>query len=526
VTSPRDQIDDWLDRDVVPLSPPAGSLDRIQRRARQRKTRQATFAAAGCAVILAAAVSVPQLVASSGQPGHRGRPVALGSSAPATQPPISESPAPDGSGSPLPRGTRLSTTTSGVRVPANFRPTSVTFVGADNGTGGVVGAVIGQALTPGHCATADCTSLAGTSTYGNSWYGVSAPVTPGPDGSTGVSQLRFANLSDGWAYGPALWETRDGGWPWKQENTDGYRVIDVEAVPAIQVNGVSEPARAFAVFGACTGTGADYAAHCSSYSLWTSVAGSLSWSAVPVPAGYEQMDSASSAAPILVIAGGTTGYLLTPSGAVLTGPTTGGAWRLAGQAPCTPGASAQSAQTTAAQATGTQGSADQASGGHGSGGSVSASASASPSPPAQEGSGAELTSGQRLVLSCQSAAAAAQVTVYTSADGASWHNVGSLTVPGSPTSIASSQGDQVVLTTTAGIEYSADGGRKWHEATFTGAAGATAGSGSTGPAGGFSYVGLTNPLLGVAVPADSGLGVLYVTGNGGKTWQPSSVSGS
>jgi hypothetical protein len=528
VTSPRDHIDDWLEHDVSPLSPPPGSLDRIRRRARQRKTRQATFAAAGCAVILAAAVTVPQIVSGARQSGQH-RPISLGNSPVATQPAGTESPTPDATGSRLHEvdRTRLSTTTSGVPVPANFEPTSVTFVG--NGTGGVVGAVIGQAGIPGHCRTSDCTSLAGTSTYGQSWYGVSAPIAPEPDGGVGVSQLRFANLSDGWAYGPAMWETTGGGWPWQQESTDGYRVIDVEAVPASQVNGVTEPARAFAVFGACSGTGSDYAAHCSSYSLWTSVAGSLSWTPVSVPAGYDQMASASSAAPILVISANATGYLLTPSGAVLTGPTTGGAWRLAGQAPCTPSASAQTAstETSSAQA-GDAGSAGSdgsgGTGGSGDAGSSGDTGSVSASPPVT-GSGAEFAAGPQLLLSCQSSAAAAQVTLYTSAAGASWQQVGSLTVSGTPTSLASSASDRVVLATTTGIEYSADGGRKWQAATFASAGSGTTGTDRSGPPGGFSYVGMTSGTLGVAVPADSGLGAIYVTHDGGKIWRPSTVAG-
>ncbi len=101
------------------------------------------------------------------------------------------------------------------------------------------------------------------------------------------------------------------------------------------------------MFGTCTGTGADYAATCSSYSLWTSAAGSTTWSAVAVPAAYQQLQAASAGAPLLVISGGTTGYLLTPSGEVLSGPTTGGGWHPDARAPCTPGASPASAQLAA-----------------------------------------------------------------------------------------------------------------------------------------------------------------------------------
>ena len=81
-------------------------------------------------------------------------------------------------------------------------------------------------------------------------------MTGGPNGSTGVSQVRFADLKHGWAFGPALWQTSTGGWPWHPENTYGLRVIDLEATRQ----------RAFAVFASCTGSGADYAGGCTSFS--------------------------------------------------------------------------------------------------------------------------------------------------------------------------------------------------------------------------------------------------------------------
>ena len=79
VTSPRDEIDEWLGGEVRPLYPPPGSLDQIRHRARRRKTRQAVFAAAGCAVVLAAAVTVPQLVGGGHRPAAAHPPVAAGS---------------------------------------------------------------------------------------------------------------------------------------------------------------------------------------------------------------------------------------------------------------------------------------------------------------------------------------------------------------------------------------------------------------------------------------------------------------
>jgi hypothetical protein len=465
VTSPRDEIDDWLGGDVRPLHPAPGALDRIRHRARRRKTRQAVFAAAGCAVVLGAAVTVPQLVSGGRQPGGHNPPVAAGSASSPAQPSGSHSTAASTAGpaanssSLLPERSYLSTTTSGAPPPPHFRPTSVTFVGVGPS---LVGAVIGQAGPP--CTTSDCTSLAGTSDYGSSWYGVSAPVAPGPDGSAGVSQLRFANIRDGWAFGPALYETSEGGWPWRQEDTFGQRVIDVEAAGG----------HAYALFGTCTGTGPDYTATCTSFSLYTSVAGSTTWTPVVVPAGFAQM--ASSAAPILVISGGATVYVLTPSGQVLSGPVAGGTWQSAGQAPCKPGSQA-----------------------------------------GRLPSGAQLAAGPSLLLTCETQAAGGgtQTVLYTSSNGATWQAAGVVGAAGAPASLASAAAGQAVLATSTGIYYSADGGKTWGTATFSGSA----------PTGGFSYVGMTNQSQGVAVPANSQLGEIFVTRNGGRTWSPSPVTG-
>ena len=467
MTDPRDRLDDWLATDVTPLSPPSGTLDRIRRRARQRKTRQVVVASAGCAVVLAAAVAAPQVAASL-----RGEKLPASASvptAPITRPPVIQS-----SGSPRATETQstgpiqqqqrsvLSIGTSGTVPPGHFRPTSVTFVGT--GQGGLVGAVIGQAGPP--CSTSDCTSLAGTSNYGASWYGVSAPLAPGPAGGSGVSQLRFANLRDGWAFGPALYETTGGGWPWQQVNTGGQRVTDLEA----------SGQNALAVFATCAGTGANYAAGCTSFALYAGAAGSTTFSPVAVPAAYQHMSTAQPSSAALVISAGT-GYLLAPSGAVLSGPVSGGPWTLAGQAPCTPGADQQSGAPN----------------------------------------GAQLTAGpQQLLLACpaQPGVAGGQVALYSSASGASWQLIGPVPVTGGPASLASAASGQVVLATAAGLYVSADGGATWQ----------AAGLGGPAPDGGFSYVGMTSAALGVAVPADSSLGEVYVTRDGGKTWTPSPIA--
>ena len=471
MTDPRDQLDDWLATEVTPLEPPPGTLDRVGRRARQRKTRQVVVASAACAVVLGAGVAAPQVVASLRTSGRQPPAASQGHSAriqaPSARPTSSGRAGQTQSASPIPtqlqQHTTLSTTTSGTVPPAHFRPTSVTFVGT--GQNGLVGAVIGQAGPP--CATADCTSLAGTSNYGQSWYGVSAPVAPGPTGDAGVSQLRFANMKDGWAFGPALYETTGGGWPWQPVNTEGQRVIDLEA----------SGQGALAIFATCTGTAAYYASDCTSFALYQGSAGSTTFTPVAVPADYQHMSAAPLSTAELVIAAGT-GYLVTPSGAVLSGPVTGGTWTQVGQAPCVP---------QVAASTGTP-------------------------------DGALLAAGsQQLLLTCppESGIAAGQVALYTSKAGASWQLVGPVPISGEPTSLATAGSGQFVLATTVGIYYSTDGGTTWQPASVTGPA----------PAGGFSYVGMTNQSQGVAVPADADLGEVYVTGNGGQTWNPSPIAG-
>jgi len=358
-------------------------------------------------------------------------------------------------------------------VPRNFQPTSVTFIGQ-------TGAVIGQAGTPGHCATIYCTSLAGTSDYGRSWYGVSAPHTGPPDGAQGVGQIRFLTLTEGWAFGPQLWVTHDGGASWTREKTYGIRVTGLETAGD----------RAFALYARCTGSSPAYAAHCTSVSLYSSLAGSDQWRPVPGPAGGLQPLATAAGTPVsasLVLTGGPAGgqgYLLAPSGELLTGPLTGAAWVANPSLPCAPGA---------------------------------------PGPAGQPSVGLLAANAGRLVLVCTSATSTASDAqaklVFASPDGgAHWSTAGN----GPPRGIAASvaiqaQDNLVVLATDAGLYRSGDGGRTWQQAQAS-PAGAAAGQK------GFSYVGMTSLTDGVALPADPGLHEVYITTDGGVSWQAHAVS--
>jgi hypothetical protein len=470
--NPWDRIDDWLTADVEPLAPPPGTFERIRRRARRRRVSRAVMSAAGIVIVIAVGVAVPRIATTLQSHGGRvAPPVAANSPQPTAHPSVtgqSTGGVSSQSSSPVPSESQRASLIYPGPVPKNFQPTSVTFIGLNTG------AVIGQAGTPGQCASTYCTSLAGTSDYGQKWFGVSAPQTGPPDGALGVGQLRFLNTHDGWAFGPQLWVTDNGGANWKREDTYGMRVTDLETAGD----------RAFALFATCTGNGADFGANCTGFSLYSSAAGSSQWQRVPGPtaslpqAGSGRPDSAS-----LVLAG-SHGYLLAPSGELLSGPLTGAAWTTAdARAPCAPG----------------------------------------PPGPGGQPTGALLAAGSdHLFLVCNSATNGAgdsqtKIVMQSSDGGTSWSTAGDAPSAGIATSLAAAQGNLVVLATDHGLYLSGDDGASWHLAE-QGPAGAAAGKR------GFAYVGMTSQLDGVALPADPALGEVFITTDGGSAWQPHSVS--
>jgi hypothetical protein len=108
---------------------------------------------------------------------------------------------------------------------------------------------------------------------------------------------------------------------------------------------------------------------------------------------------------------------------------------------------------------------------------------------------------------------ARQEIIYVSPDGGQhWRQQGSLTVDGTATSLAASTGGVMALATSHCIDVSADGGMTWRTA-------------QRGPAGGFSYVGLTSQAQGVAVPAQPSHHAVWFTFTGGQAWTRSPVRG-
>jgi hypothetical protein len=449
----RDDLDTWLRDRIEPLSPPPGTFEAIRRRARRRKIRKLALSAGVAAAVIAAVVTVPQVV---NMPIEPARPEA--GATPASLPPRSISGPGDveaSTNAPIPLPT-------GNPVPPDFQPTSITAVSAQTMF------VIGQAGTPGQCATQYCTSVARTQDDGGTWTGLPAPLTGAPDGSTGVGQIRFLEGINGWAFGPELWATHNGGESWTRISTHGQRVIDVETVGE----------RAFAVEADCTGTGQAYAAQCTKFSLYSTPATADDWK--PVGASTTRLNEQGTFGSAALVLTGSRGYLLAPNGTLYAGSVTATTpWKQASHIPCAVGP---------AQANGTPG-----------------------------GALLGALTAQNLVLSCQTK------TIYQSADGgASWQRTatGPAVASTGPadataTSIAASPAATTILATTQGIEVLPADDSTWQPAMLSG----------TAPDNGFGFVGMTTPTQGIALPADAQAGTVWFTTDGGLSWAPSQVQG-
>jgi hypothetical protein len=451
-----DDVDSWLSGRIDPLPPPPGTFELIKRRARHRKYRRLAITAGAAAVIVAAGVAVPQIVRLSplgpvNPSGHNSAVPSPGTTATGGGAPESSS-----SARPAPSPSRPP-------VPPNFQPTSVTFVSTS------IGWVIGQAGTPGHCATQYCTSVARTDNAGKTWFGVPAPLTGAPDGATGVGGIRFLNGEDGWAFGPELFATHDAGHTWTRVNTGGLRVTDLETVGD----------RAFAVFASCTGSGPDFAAQCTKFTLYSSPAGADDWT--PVGASTSGLTGPGGPGSASIVLTGSRGYLLGPDGMLLSGPVDGTAWSPVARVPCAAGTAQPDGQPTGALF-----------------GAIDAT---------------------NLIIACTQPAAGPvggeQKVIYSSADGgASWNHLATAPTAGIASAVAASPSQTVVLGTDQGIDLLGAGGSGWQQATLvTGA-----------PAGGFQYVGMTTDLQGIALPVNATDGVVWFTFDGGASWQPSLVS--
>ena len=79
-------------------------------------------------------------------------------------------------------------------------------------------ALVGQ----GTCGQTTCADVLTTTDGGSVWHQIGSIAATLSDcvgcGTPGVSHIRFANDLDGYAFGPDLFVTTDGGVTWSQEN--------------------------------------------------------------------------------------------------------------------------------------------------------------------------------------------------------------------------------------------------------------------------------------------------------------------
>jgi hypothetical protein len=465
MTDPRDDLDAWLEAQVHPLPPPPGTFELIRRRARRRKIGRAAAAAAGAAAVITLIAAVPTLIIPRLQlgPGQARNSAATGQT-------LSPSP---GHGSATPRASAPAPApapAAGPTVPTNFAATSVTFIGTRTGW------VLGQAGTPGDCPIIkqDCTSIASTDDGGMTWHGVHAPVTGAANGSTGVSQIRFLNHDDGWAFGPELFATQDGGQTWTNISTGGLRVTALE----------TRGDRAFAVWARCAGSGANFAAGCTSFSVYSVIAGGNNWA--PVTGAMAAVSPSGAAGSASLLLTGSSGYLLTPNGNLLSGPVSGqGSWQMRSAPPAAVPAAAPPCAPGAAQSDGQ---------------------------PAGELLAATSPSGLVALCVGQAAGGSQVKTAYTSSDGGTmWQRAGTAPAAGTATSVAGTPTGTIMVATSLGIDVSADGGATWTAADIA------------VPPGGFAFVGMTTSARGVAVPADPNQDAVWFTVDGGRSWQASPI---
>jgi len=499
----HDPLDRWLNQQVTPLPPPPGTFELITKRARRRRVRKAVLSVASAAAVAAAVgVAVPLstslhvitpstsagLAAGTGPTPSAavgsGTMLGTGTAAPG---PSASSSTPQHSAAASGSATEPSSlaspsTTSPAYLPPDYVPTSVTWDSTSTGW------IIGQAGTPGQCANTKpdiCTSLARTDDGGQHWQGVPAPNT-----GSGVTELRFLNASYGWAYGPELWATTDGGQHWHKVATGNLSVPQLETVDG----------RAYALFADCRSVDGNPDAACTSYTLKTATAGSDNWTPVngvpgDLTGGTADFTKAAGQqdAALIEFAGATgkqpaTGYLVAPDGTLYAGPLDATAWHKVVDLPCPPGpGSGGGGQPQALQLT----------------------------PAGVTSSGAA-----RLAMVC-TAPAADTTSVYLSSDsGSAWtKQAGVASVPAAsiPQSLTSLPDGTLILAAISrgtgsggGIYLLSPGATQWQAASLSDPSGKTYG---------FTYVGMTSPRQGVALGGDPNLHAIWMTSDGGKTWQ-------
>jgi hypothetical protein len=133
----------------------------------------------------------------------------------------------------------------------------------------------GWLLGAAPCAQGSCTTVVGTRDGGTSWStlgALGAPLTN--EDATGVMEVVFADDLHGWAYGPALWATSDGGVTWQQQASPAGSGLPVMAL-------AGDATAVYAAVSACP-FGQGLTGCKSRATLWRTTPGAGAWTQVSV----------------------------------------------------------------------------------------------------------------------------------------------------------------------------------------------------------------------------------------------------
>lgn len=470
-------LDAWLQRDVQPLAPPPGAFKQVSKRARRRKMGKLIVTASSAAAVAAAAVFAVPVISSLRLSPSNSNPVAASQSRTPAPAQTTPQPTPTAASASTPAATPTATGSTAQNnglnsLPPSFQSASATFVSASHGW------VLGHSTTGGStCGTGTCVSIVQTADSGHTWTTASAPhaaFTGTGTGSSGVSNLRYLNGTDGWAYGPDLWSTHDGGQSWNQVSTGGQVVVDVEA----------STGEAFAVFAKCGAPAAaaaapaitEYGLSCTSFTLESAPAKTDTWAPVgPATTGlsYASTTPTQLVSPSIVFGySAGTGWLVGPDGQVYSGSLTGGTWSQVSTSPCPPPVATQAMSASLLYWEG----------------------------------------GTTLLYACGISLAKSgsdYADFFLSTDGGkSWHLQANSPTPEGFNSVAYSPTVSIILASPAGLYMRPTSTGQWQH--------------FAGPPDGFSWVGTTSTTQGIAIPATA-TDKIWMTYDGGLTWQPFTV---
>jgi hypothetical protein len=214
-------------------------------------------------------------------------------------------------------------------------PIAASFVSASDGY------LLGVTLAGCAATTASKIVLRKTADGGLHWTALPAPPAPwggvAPDGTgripaDGVTSLLFADARNGWAYGPGLWATHDGGATWHRVAVGG-RAVQSMAVAGGQVLASLDDCAT--VDAACDGShAAGVESSPASQDAWRPIPGAAGGTAVAAQAGTGYAISAG------------TGQFGTDE-ELLAGPADGSAGWASRPIPCQQGTVALAAVTAA-----------------------------------------------------------------------------------------------------------------------------------------------------------------------------------